>query len=370
MVYSKPYKIVGRVGRSSLRKVMKIKTAFIIFAILVLSFICLRSGTVTTGRLPVWNLDQPSTPRAKYIGGKEVETISGMNLAQQKEPARAPFFQGEELPTPPQQNAPWPHGADALSNAAATLFEQGLADWDKTAAISTLEKRLNRAWSIGAQPNDILAFNGNPVEHFGTMIAKMTLARARCGDETAYDEYAAWIQRVELKGISFRVEELQKPLIQGAAHPSIEQAIDYLFNDPKSPWSNVLAEGHVFLLLGFWQTPLPNTAGFRKQALRALTDKSLAGDITFHPRKDWNSSAEAQIELKGLSIGFRGSNDDPNMPPPGQKVSFRVCDAYAYFYSQYQNGPKFHLFWPENKRDAGVLACRKWLEAKISAERK
>jgi len=789
---------------------MKIKTAFIIFAILVLSFIRLRSGTESSnfpgdGFVAVWNLDQPPTLRAKYIGGKEVETISGMNLAQQNEPARAPFFQGEGLPTPPQQNAPWPHGADALSNAAATLFEQGLADprgleyrqieiavgnpwngggyplkthgwilpndgkdrqfavawnglvypvlslgnsanlhndlevkgedkdrnsmvgwrgvseasavhfgvlerlkvvlllrlgetelarrlwelaphdekdpylalagdwtwnaferaatahmrgddrlaladaqllakiqplieaeakrrgfkpdtdyhdsptfkqvqdlladcerrvanqknpsppqndiatliddlqnvdarqwgqpggvtladdprvqalvkrgaeaveplldamendtrltrsvsfgrdffrsrhlisvseaayaaladflrvgfkpsgedgkplsrkefaarvraywakmgdlspaerfyamlkddkagkdqwlqaaanivqptdvenhgiwttipkrepgqkvvlrgeslrdgrtpsvsqllaqrsddiaairtnstndhflyldagqialyladWDKTAAISTLEKRLNRAWSIGAQPNDILAFNGNPVEHFGTMIAKMTLARARCGDETVYDEYAAWIQRVELKGISFGIEELQRPLIQGAAHPSIEQAIDYLFNDPKSPWSNVLAEGHVFLLLGFWQTPLPDTAGFRKQALRALTDKSLAGDITFHPRKDWNSRTEAQIELKGGSgAGFRGSNDDPDMPAPGQKVSFRVCDAYAYFYSQYQNGPKFQLFWPENKRDVGVLACRKWLEAKINAERK
>jgi len=783
---------------------MKIKTAFIIFAILVLSFICLRSGTATTGRLPVWNLDQPSTLRTKYIGGKEVETISGMNLAQQKEPARAPFFQGEGLPTPPQQNAPWPHGADALSNAAATLFEQGLADprgleyreieialgnpwngggyphkthgwilpnggkdgqfavawnglvypvvsighsanlhndlevksedkdrismmgrrsvfeanavhfgvlerlkvvlllrlgetelalrlwklapqdekdpyldlagdwtwnaferaatahmrgddrlaladarmlaeiqplieaeakrrgfkldtdyydtfkqvrdlladcerrvanqknpslpkndiaaliddlqnvdarqwgqpggvtladdprvealvkrgaeaveplldamendtrltrsvsfgrdffrsrhlisvseaayaaladflrvgfkpsgedgkplsrkefaarvraywakmgdlspaerfyamlkddkagkdqwlqaaanivqptdvenhgiwttipkrepgqkvvlrgeslrdgrtpsvsqllaqrsddiaairtnssndlflyldagqialyladWDKTAAISTLEKRLSRAWSIGAQPNDILAFNGNPVEHFGTMIAKMTLARARCGDETAYDEYAAWIQRVEpyLKGY-FGSRELQRPLIDGAAHTSIEQAVDYLFNDPKSPWSNVLGEGNGSWIWGFWQTPLPNTAAFRKQALRALTDKSLAGDITFHPRKDWNSRTEAQIEIKGLGgMGFSGSNDDPDMPSPGQKVSFRVCDAFAYFYSQYQNGPKFQPFWPENKRDEGVLACRKWLEAKISAERK
>jgi hypothetical protein len=104
--------------------------------------------------------------------------------------------------------------------------------------------------------------------------------------------------------------------------------------------------------------------------LRALTDNSLAGAITFHPRKDWDSRTEAQIELKGLGFSFRGSNDDPNMPPPGQKVSFRVCDAYAYFYSQYQNGPKFHLFWPEKKRDVGVLACRKWLEAKISAERK
>jgi hypothetical protein len=32
---------------------MKIKTAFIIFAILILSFICLRSGTATTRQLPL-----------------------------------------------------------------------------------------------------------------------------------------------------------------------------------------------------------------------------------------------------------------------------------------------------------------------------
>src|SRR5262245_48668903 len=794
MVYSKPYKIVGRVGRSSLRKVMKIKTAFIIFAIIVLSSICLRSGTATTGQLPL----------SEYIGGKEVEKISGMNLAQQNKPVRAPFFQGEGLPTPPQQNAPWPHGADALLKAAATLFEQGLADprgleyreieiavgnpwdgggyplkthgwilpndgkdgqfavawnglvypvmslghsanlrndweaiskgndrnsmigrrsvseanavhfgvleplkvilllrlgetelarqlwklvshdekdpylalagdwtwnaferattahmrgddrlasadarmlakiqplieaeakqrgfkpdtdysnspsskqllalladcerrvanqknpslpkndiaaqiddlenldarqwgqpggvslardprvevlvkrgaeaveplldamendtrltrsvsfgrdfhrgrhlisvseaayaalvdllrvdfrtygedgkplswkelvtqiraywakmgdlspaerfyamlrddkagkdqwlqaaanivqptdveshggwttepkrtpgqkvvlrgeslrdgrtpsvsqllaqrsddiaairtgstmehflyldagkialcladWDKTAAISTLVKRLNRAWSIGAQPDDMLAYNSSPVESFGWMIAKMTVARARCGDETAYDEYAAWIQKVELKGIYSASEELQRPLIEGAAHPSIEQAIDYLFNDPRSPWSNALAEGNGFSLLSSWKTPLLNTAGFRKKALRALTDKSLAGVITFHPREDWNSRGEAQAEIKGWVIGYHGSNDDPDMPPPGQKVSFRVCDVYAYFYSRYQDGPKFHLFWPEKKRDEGGLACRKWFEAKTSGERK
>jgi hypothetical protein len=126
-----------------------------------------------------------------------------------------------------------------------------------------------------------------------------------------------------------------------------------------------LAEDNGSWLLDFWQTPLSNTAAFRKQALRALTDKSLAGNITFHPRKDWNSLTEARIEPKGgWGFNFRGSNDDPDTPPPGQKVSFRVCDAYAYFYSQYQNGPKFHLFWPEKKRDVGVLACLKWLEAK------
>jgi len=193
------------------------------------------------------------------------------------------------------------------------------------------------------------------------MIAKMTLARARCGDETAYDEYATWIQRVELKGVPFGDEELQKPLIQGAARPSIGRAIDYLFNDPKSPWSNVLAEGNGSWLLDFWRTLLPNTVGFRKQALRALEDKNLAGTIRFNPRQDWNRKMEAWIELKAVGMGFSGSNDDFDTPPPGQKRSFRVCDAYAYFYAQYQNGPKFQLFWPEAKRDAGVLACRQWL---------
>jgi hypothetical protein len=177
MVYSKSSKIVSGVGRSSLRNVMKIKTAFIIFAILVQSFICLRSATATTGQLPLPDKQISSVksvpfrflscfgggdvddcddidvdaagniylachstskdfPGSKQRDGSQdadrtdayVEKISGVSLAQQNEPVRAPFFQGEGLPTPPQQNAPWPHVDDALSNAAAMLFEQGLAD--------------------------------------------------------------------------------------------------------------------------------------------------------------------------------------------------------------------------------------------------
>jgi hypothetical protein len=99
----------------------------------------------------VWNLDQPSTLRAKYIGGKEVERTSGMGLAQQNEPVRAPFFQGEGLPTPPQQNAPWPHGDDALSRAAATLFEQGLAD-PRGLEYREIEIAAGSPWDGGGNP--------------------------------------------------------------------------------------------------------------------------------------------------------------------------------------------------------------------------
>jgi hypothetical protein len=52
----------------------------------------------------------------------------GMASAQPGAPLQAPPLQSGELPIPPQQHAPWPHGDDVFSNAAATLFEQGLAD--------------------------------------------------------------------------------------------------------------------------------------------------------------------------------------------------------------------------------------------------
>ena len=240
-----------------------------------------------------------------------------------------------------------------------------LADWNKAAAIPTLKKRLERAWNIGKEPNDILAFNGNPVEHFGRIISKMTLARVRCGDKTAYDEYASWIQKAELKGVYSGSEDLQKPLIQGIANTNIRQAIDYLFNNPKSPWSDIFARGNSFCILKFWRSQLPNTAEFHKQASRGLTDKKIVGDITFHPREKWKSRTEAKIKLNsGLGLSFSGSNNDPDTPPSGEKRSFRVCDAYAYFYSKYHNGPELQLFWPESKRDAGVLSCQKWLAKK------
>ncbi len=149
----------------------------------------------------------------------------------------------------------------------------------------------------------------------------------------------------------------------GASHPSITQAIDYLFNDTHSPWSNILARDNGSWLSDFWHTPLSISAGFRKQALRALDDKTLAGSITFNPHEDWNSRMEAEIKTAGEEMGFRGSDGDPDTPPPGKSCSFRVCDAYAYFYSQYQKGPKCQLFWPEEKRDAAVAACRDWLQA-------
>src|SRR5262245_60656450 len=78
MVYSKPNKIAGRVRRLSLRKVMKIQTAFVIFAILVLSFICLKLGTATTNKSPLSD-KQISSAKAvpfgflSYFGGSDVD---------------------------------------------------------------------------------------------------------------------------------------------------------------------------------------------------------------------------------------------------------------------------------------------------------
>jgi hypothetical protein len=170
------------------------------------------------------------------------------------------------------------------------------------------------------------------------------------------------MQKIELKRAPFRADELLRPLVQGVGHPSIERSIDYLFNDPRSPWSSVLADGNGLLPLSIWRTPLALSPGFRKQALRALLDETSVGTITFHPPEEWDRRGQAQFKLKGIQMDFRGSDGDPDTPPVGQECAFRVCDAYAHFYAQYHKGPTFQIFWPEAKRDAGVAACREWLE--------
>ncbi len=243
-----------------------------------------------------------------------------------------------------------------------------LADWDKDKAITTLKKRLSRIWNIDPKSKDILAFNGNPADNFGREIVKMTLARAKCGDQSAFDEYAVWIQKVQLEGIPFVTKELQKPLIEGYSRLSIRKAIEVLFNDPTSPWSDVFARENGSWLLEFWESPLPMTTEFRKKAFLGLADKSKGGIITFNPKKVWKSRGKGDIELKGINLGFIPTSKELKIPPPGQMHTFRVCDIFAYFYFKYHKGPELQLFWSESKRDSAVQSCKTWLSEKKIAE--
>ncbi len=317
--------------------------------------------------------DQWLQAAARIVQPTDVETHGGWTTIPDRKPDQKIELRGENLRdgrTPSVSQLMAQRSDDIAGISTQSSFEYldagrmalALASWDKTAAIPVLKKRLMRAWSIGEQPNDGLA--GDPAESLGEMIAQMTLARVRCGDESGYDEYAAWIQKVDLKNVWFHARELQKPLCQGTARPSIGRAIDYLFNDPKSPWSDILAKGNDSWFTDFWKSSLPQTAEFRKQASRGLADKTIAGDIIFYPRKDWTIYSEAHIQLKDHVLSFSGSNGDPDTPPSGEKRSFRVCDVFAYLYSEYQEGPKFQLFWPEAKRDAGVMLYQKWLSEK------
>jgi len=240
-----------------------------------------------------------------------------------------------------------------------------LASWDQNTAIPVLKRRLQRAWNIGAEPHDILAFNTTPSEFFGNIIVKMTLARVQCGDQTAYDEYSTWIRQVDLKNVGFAARDLLKPLSQGADHPSIATAIHFLFNDPASPWSNVLDQRNGIWQTDFWKSQLPKTEGFRQQALRGLTDQSAVGSVKCVSRTD-GKGGYLNVSLAGGGFWLRDSGSDPEEPQIGEERAFRVCDAFAYFYSQYQDGPEFQLYWSEQKRNAGVAACLEWLETKES----
>jgi hypothetical protein len=310
--------------------------------------------------------DQWMQAAANIVQPTDVETHGSWTTEPNRKPGQQITLRGESLrdgraPSVSQLLAKRSDDIAAIDKSSspyhfvfldAAQVALDLFEWDRPTAISILQKRLVTAMN----------FNPQPEGHVLMMIAKLTDALARCGDESTYDNYATWIKRIDLKQVTYGGEELQKPLIAGAARPSIQRAVDYLFNDPKSALYDYFTENTIFDYNVFWESPLPLTESFRKKADRALADKNPAGTITFNPRKNWNANTEAEIKIAGFSLGFRGSNGDPDTPPAGVKRSFRVCDAYVYFYSLYQNGPPIQLFWPVKKRDASIAACLKWLE--------
>jgi len=243
-----------------------------------------------------------------------------------------------------------------------------LAEWDPAAALPVLKRLLQQVWGNGTDVarNKSFGYSTGFVPH-------LTLARARSGDATVYDEYSLWIRAVATNGGTLTEDALLLPLIEGAARPSIQRAIDFLLTDPTSPWFDIFAPANTYLVRPFWESPLPLSAAFIPRATLALTDRSPAGIMSFPPVDPQRfpppnpriKRREVYFWLTGQgALDYRGANVDKDLPPPGEKREFRVCDLYAYYYSREQNGPPFQLFWPEKKRDAGVEACRKWLAAK------
>ena len=231
-----------------------------------------------------------------------------------------------------------------------------LVTWDPAAAVPPL-REVCRVLRVRFQNPD----NGNShaSQQLAVHLAKFTLDRFRAGDADALPEYAAWVRTVTPNSIEKNQAAALEPLWRLPAQPVLAEAATWLFNDPASPWVPLISptkqnsgyhEGSLI------PSPLVAVPGFRSLLQKALTDKTLAGTASVSDQRG------VQINFTtGVSTGIGSAKVDPLMPKPGEKVAFRMADYYGWKLAELEGSPPFELYWPEVRRDQGLVEMSAFL---------
>lgn len=233
-----------------------------------------------------------------------------------------------------------------------------LARWDAVAARPTLQKQLqlsiDKMMPLGG---------GNPQNlDLWQTVARLALQSARSGDEAALPTYAGWMHRLDLKEINYNQVVLMQPLTVYPNNAAAASLIDWVWNDPRSPWSGVLQGKTAPFLDSMIKSPLVHTAGFKKYLLRELANATVIGQARLRKPDEIASYGELSISLDAkagsMSMGRGGLAPDPLKPASETPVSFRVCDYIAWLlyvtHEEVKGAPRCELYWPERNRDAAV----------------
>jgi hypothetical protein len=231
-----------------------------------------------------------------------------------------------------------------------------LASWDNNAAVPVLARQMKL---------DIKA--RDPSRY-----VEMVEARLRAGDRTALDEYADWLR--DLRPAVLRrtwYGNIFWPLVNHSDHPKIAKAAARLFNDPASPWlplvgnrsgnsdssiENFLVAAAVSQIFEMFVVRNPEV---RKAFLRELGDRKVIGTAEYdnQGRQSYDIPDVTNSSVSG------SSRRDAQLPAEGARGRFRVCDWVAFKISEtWDAAPRCELWWPEEKRDRAVAACKIFLE--------
>jgi len=230
-----------------------------------------------------------------------------------------------------------------------TQLAEYLAIWDPDAALPTLRGLTldSREWFAQA-----VAANSPAAQSLALAIVRFTSIRDRLGDESALDEYAAWIKTPSFKLVEPFTYMVLEPIRTHPEHPKLSATADWLFSDPQSPWAILWTEkgakpavrlGH---LITSQAIEIP---AFRRLVQSALADDTVVGkaevrdgglvDIKFD-----DGSGMGGTTLKDL--------EDPDAPPIGAKADVRARDFYAWRLAARGGALHFNPCWPQAKRDA------------------
>jgi hypothetical protein len=214
-----------------------------------------------------------------------------------------------------------------------------LTRWDAKAAVPVLTELAKGYHETG------------DISHYVELLE----ARVKADDQTALNEYVAWICTLNPSGLRshaarpcFRLMWLRRD------HPGIAEAADALFADQRSPWVGWFREEAGGGLLA---TPLLYLPAFRKLALALLANKADYGQVTVAPYRQLSIQLPRSLTVQG----WRSS--DPLLPEETVTRTFRTCDYAAWLIGTGLEGaPRCELYWPEAMCDVAVATCAAFVE--------
>ena len=293
---------------------------------------------------------------SRIVQPVDVESRGGWVFSPIRRPGEAPPIRGESLRSKSDPSVAElmakrvsqiaksdPHTSDEIFRSGkATDVALVLARWDSKAAIPVMRSQLDVVkWVRTRWPDS---------SHDGILVggpARLYTALQNAGDTGINRDYAAWIRALPVPSSPSQLR-LFRPLWQQPQDPEIAAAADWLFNNATSPWHCLPKTKDTFGEIGdLVASPLMGVAAFQESLLANLGDRSSIGQIWF---QDGHLKMNPVLNLRQRSI----AKEDPLLPKPGEKQTFRVCDWCALQLSWLEGSPEFEAYWPQAKRDTAV----------------
>jgi len=224
---------------------------------------------------------------------------------------------------------------------AAKKLATALAKWDGKNQIETLQ------WYCGELQKIILTETDSNGPGEIEDLINTYLRRHELGDAQALSEYAKWLRAADAQKLDKLAQMygafFLSPVWSYTDDPAMVSLSQWLFEDPKSPWSTGPGGVDPDWIATSVHTPLESIPAFRALILQGLRNKKVVGSVEVTP---------TNIMVQ-YHYGSGDSNDDPDAVV-GTKQPVRLCDFIASRISRYQGSPRFETYWPESRRDTVI----------------
>lgn len=228
-----------------------------------------------------------------------------------------------------------------------------LSRWDARAGAPRIDEQLARAIEQTEAGYEYL-----------DSIRMLTEQGVATGHASVLDVYAAWLGRAAPPTQTMIFDaRIFAAMSAAPLRPSIARAAERLFRDGSS-WVPLLVP-----------EPLMREDLIRAQLIELL-DGNLIAVPAFnrHVRKmlaDKRRIGELEITEDGPFLdGIARSVDSlatPPLPPVGTRRTIRMADGYAAQIAKaHGDAPRFELVWPEDRRDAALVAMSAWVASRAA----